>query len=115
MVPDECGASVTGTEGQGTPVGSAPTSMSFSLSQGEIHDRATYGPDMQVEDLVTTEVGVPNTADDAARQKLGPSGPEPPRRMLRARRTAGGGVRAAEPACADAQHADAGSGPSNQG
>ena len=113
MVPDESGAGVTGTEGQGTPVVSAPTLTSSSLSQGEIHDRATYGPDMEVEDLVTTEVVVPNPAGEAAREKLGLSGPEPPRRMLRARRTAGGGVRAAEPACADAQHAGPGPGPTN--
>ena len=93
-MPDESGAGVTGTEGRGAPVGSAPTSPSSSLPQGEIHDRATYGPDMAVEDLVPTEVAVPSPAGDAAREKLGPSGPEPPRRMLRARRTAGGGVRA---------------------
>ena len=112
-MPDESGAGVTGTEGRGAPVGSAPTSPSSSLPQGEIHDRATYGPDMAVEDLVTTELAVPSPACDAAREKLGPSGPEPPRRMLRARRTAGGGVRAVEPACADAQHAGAGQGLTN--
>ena len=114
-MPDESGAGVTGTEGRGAPVGSAPTSPSSSLLQGEIHDRATYGPAMAVEDLVTTEVVLPSPAGDAAREKLGPPGPEPPRRMLRARRTAGGGVQAAEPACADAQPAGAGSGPTNQG
>ena len=112
-MPDESGAGVTGTEGRGVPVGSAPTSPSSSLPQGEIHDRATYGPDMAVEGIVTTEFAVPSPAGDAAREKLDPSGSEPPRRMLRARRTAGGGVRAAEPACADAHYAGAGPGPTN--
>ena len=84
------------------PVGSAPTSPSSSLPQGEIHDRATYGPDMAVEDLVATEVATTSPAGSAVREKLDPPGSEPPRRMLRTRRTTGGGARAAEPACADA-------------
>ena len=115
MMPDESGAGVTGTEGRRAPVGTVPASPSSSLPQGEIHDRATYGPDMAVDDLVTTEAVVPSPAGDAARGKLGPSGPEPPRRMLRTRRATGGGASTAEPACADAQHAGAGSGPTDQG
>ena len=114
-MPDESGAGVTGTEGRGAPVGSAPTSPSSSLPQGEIHDRATYGPDMAVEDLITTEVAVPSPAEDTARGKRGPSGPEPPQRMLRARRAMDGGVSTMGPAGAEAQHAGAGSGPTYQG
>ena len=68
-----------------------------------------------MEGLTIIEADDPNTDGVAARKILGPSEPEPPRRKLRDRKVAGGGVRAAEPACADEQHADAGSGPINQG
>ena len=113
MMPDESGAGVTGTEGRGTPAGYTPASPPSSLLQGEIHDRATYGPDMAVEDLVTPEV--PSPAKDTTRGKRGPSGPETPPRMLRARRAMDGGVSTMGPADAEAQHAGAGSGPTRQG
>ena len=115
MMPDESGAGVAGTEGRGTPVGSTPASPSSSLLQGEIHDRATYGPDMAVEDLVTPEVAVPSPAQDTTRGKRGSSGSEAPPRMLRARRAMDGGVSTMGPAGAEAQHAGAGSGPTHQG
>ena len=115
MMPDESGAGVAGTEGRGTPVGSTPASPSSSLLQGEIHDRAAYGPDMAVEDLVTPEVAVPSPAQDTTRGKRGSSGSEAPPRMLRARRAMDGGVSTMGPAGAEAQHAGAGSGPTHQG
>ena len=115
MMPDESGAGVTGTEGRGTPVGSTPASPSSSLLQGETHDRATYGPGMAVEDLVTPEVAVPSPAKDTTRGKRGSSGQETPPRMLRARRAMDGGVSTMGPADAEAHHAGAGSGPTHQG
>ena len=70
---------------------------------------------MEVEGLAGIEADAPNPVRIAAREMLGPSEPEPPRRKLRGRKGAAEGVRAAEPACAVAQHAGTGPGPTNQG
>ena len=73
-----------------------------------------YGPGMEVEGLAGVEADPPNTDVAAARGTLGPDGPERPRRKRRDHKGTTEGVRAAEPACADAQHAGAGPGPTSQ-
>ena len=75
----------------------------------------TYGQGMEMEGLAVIEADVPTADCAAAREMLGLIGPEHPWRKLRDRKGAAGGVRAAEPACAVAQHAGTVPGPTNQG
>ena len=54
------------------------------------YDWATYGQDMEVEGLTVIEADVPNADCAAAREMLGPIGPEHPRRKLHDHKGAAG-------------------------
>ena len=110
----ESGASVINRGEQAVPIGSVQEPAPTFSAQVEAYDRAIYGPGMGVEGLADIEADAPNADCAAAREMLGPIGPEHPRRKLRDRKGATGGVRAAEPACAVAQHAGTGPGPTSQ-
>ena len=110
----ESGASVINMGEQAVPVESAQEPAPTFSAQVEAYDRVIYGPGMEVEGLAGIKADAPNADCAAAREMLGPIGPERPRRKRRDHKGTTEGVRAAEPACAVAQHAGAGPGPTSQ-
>jgi hypothetical protein len=115
VVNGESGASVINMGEQAVPIESLQEPAPTFSALLEACDRALDSPGMEVEGLAGIEADAPNPVCIAARETLGPIGPEPPQRKLRDRKRAAEGVRAAEPACAVAQHAGTGPGPTNQG